>query len=123
MDLSWTGLGCGRWRHGCGRHLLGSGDGGRGPSVGRAHRPARDLRLLPARPARQRHLRFTLGARQHVRLAPPRARLLQREPEEEESNLPPWDGEPTVATVPVDWRPWIWVEDIPGWNRLVEVEE
>jgi len=54
---------------------------------------------------------------------PPRPRLLQREPEEEESNLPPWDGEPTVATVPVDWRPWIWVEDIPGWNRLVEVEE
>ena len=47
----------------------------------------------------------------------------QREPEEEESNLPPWDGEPTVATVLVDWRPWIWVEDIPGWNRLVEVEE
>ena len=39
MHLSWTGLGCGRWSHGCGRHLLGSGDGGGGPSVGRAHRP------------------------------------------------------------------------------------
>ena len=70
VHLSWTGLGCGRWRHGCGRHLLGSGDGGRGPCVGRAHCPARDLRLLPARPACQRHLRFALGARQHVRLAP-----------------------------------------------------
>ena len=79
VHLSWTGLGSGQWRHGCGRHLLGSGDGGGGPSVGRAHRTGEicgyflpfELQLRDLeQSARQSRLRFALRARQHVRLTP-----------------------------------------------------